>query len=421
MLINGARVGASSGATRRISNPATLALMGTVPEGGLEDVGRAVAAARSAQPKWQGVPVHERIGLLRAIGAQIRAHAERLANLMTMETGSPWCESMDRIAAVADCWTAADPLASRGDQLPHVVAAIANGNLPLLPMAATMAQVIAAGDTVICKPAQCVLGSLLLADLYEMLPPGVVNVITGGAEADRALAEHPEVAVTAVGATSWRPIIVLDDADLEIAVPGVAWERLRHSGQTASSKCVYVARSLAAEFADRIHETMAFLEVGDPQRRDTDLGPLITREAARRVEGADRPRREGRGAFEAGGPVLPTLGTSRPLLSTDGFDRCSAGQCGGTCGDFRARGAHHSNQRRRGSHPRLCTGAARRRFRVHPRSHGRKADPAIGGRWRRMDRRLIERDGCKRPGRPAAGVRSIPTHRNKQAVVVSVP
>jgi acyl-CoA reductase-like NAD-dependent aldehyde dehydrogenase len=165
-----------------------------------------------------------------------------------------------------------------------VVAAIANGNLPLLPMAAVMAQVIAAGDTVICKPAQCVLGSLLLADLYQMLPPGVVNVITGGAEADRALAEHPEIAVTAVGATCWQPIIVLDDADLEIAVPGVAWERLRLSGQAASSKCVYVARSLAAEFADRIHEAMAFLEVGDPQRRDTDLGPLITREAARRVE-----------------------------------------------------------------------------------------------------------------------------------------
>ena len=88
-----------------------------------------------------------------------------------------------------------------------------------------------------------------------------------------------------LAAESAGPIIVLEDAPLDLAVPGVAWARLRHSGQGDGSRTrIYVQRSIAAQFADRIHEYMAFLEVGDPLKPDTDLGPLISREAARRVE-----------------------------------------------------------------------------------------------------------------------------------------
>ncbi len=240
---------------------------------------------------------------------------------MTRETGSPLSESMDCVNWAAACFEIcradrctdqghagqASPAPGSRAGTPGVVAALGSFHCPLLLMASSVAPALAAGNAVVCKPPpETSLSNLRLAEAYEGLPPGVVNMATGGAEIDRALAGDPRVTlITWTGpqraslellreagsgklrleAIAAGPAIVLQDAEFELAVPGVAWERLRRCGQDgAADRRIYVHASRAAEFADRIHEYVAFLEVGDPMKPDTDLGPLISLEAAHRLE-----------------------------------------------------------------------------------------------------------------------------------------
>ena len=326
ILINGAWIDALSETKREITNPATLKPLGTVPDCGGADIDRAVAAAKAAQHAWWKVPGVEKAKLLRQIGARIRAREHALASLMTQETGKPLCESVDCIDWVAACFEYYGEVArsSYGNSVPPVaphqlnftikepfgvVAAIVPFNFPLLLMAWKVAPAIAAGNTVVCKPPhQNPLSSLMLAEVYELLPPGVVNLVTGAAETGTSLVEHPHVDLIAfTGSTaagrkiaaaagaqlkkvnlelgSIDPFIVFKDADLDVAVPGVAWARLLNAGQVCtSSKRIYVEAPIAAEFAARMQAYVAKLAVGDPMSPDTDIGPLISLEAVRRVE-----------------------------------------------------------------------------------------------------------------------------------------
>lgn len=308
ILIDGAWVKAGEGATLDVRNPATLEPLGTVPDCGPDDVARAVAAASAAQPDWRNVTAADRASLLREIGGQIRVRKRELATLLTRETGKPLCESIDCIDAVPAmfeaCGTAAGAAAGTST---GVVGAIVPFNFPLLLMACTVAPAIAAGNTVVCKPPpQNPLTSLRLAEVYQVLPRGVVNVITGGPGTGRALVAHPDVGrvmftgSAAVGrrieAAAQRKridlelgsvdsFIVRKDANLEVTVPGIAWARLLNCGQVCTSgKHIYVERSIAGEFVERIHHCVGFLDVDDPMKPPTDLGPLISLEAARRVE-----------------------------------------------------------------------------------------------------------------------------------------
>jgi acyl-CoA reductase-like NAD-dependent aldehyde dehydrogenase len=309
IFIDGAWVPAQEGQTRNVTNPATLELLGTVVECGRDDVARAVGAARAAQPAWRMVPAADRAALLREIGARIRARRRELAILLTREAGKPLCESVDCINAVValfDEQARLDVSAARVEQVNGVVAAIAPFNFPLLLLACSVAPAIAAGNTVVCKPPpQNPLTSLKLAEVYDVLPAGVVNVVTGGAETGRALIAHPDVGrvaftgSAAVGrgiggaAQSSRldlklgcvdSFIVCKDADLEVTVPGIAWGRLLNAGQGCTGKHIYVERSIVAEFVERIHHCVGFLDVDDPSKPATELGPLISLEAAHRVE-----------------------------------------------------------------------------------------------------------------------------------------
>jgi acyl-CoA reductase-like NAD-dependent aldehyde dehydrogenase len=326
ILINGEWVDALSGSSREIRNPATLELLGTVQDCGPADVARAVAAAKAAQRAWWKVPGVEKAKLLREVGVRIRARAHALASLMTQETGKPLCEAVDCIDWVAACFEYYGEVArsSYGNSVPPgaphqlnftikepfgVVAAIVPFNFPLLLMAWKVAPAIAAGNTLVCKPPhQNPLSNLQLAEVYDLLPAGVVNVVTGAAATATALVEHPDVDLiaftgsNAVGRTiaaaagaqlkkvnlelgSIDPFIVFKDADLDVAVPGVAWSRLLNAGQVCtSSKRIYVERPIAAEFTERMHKYVALLKVGNPMAPDTDLGPLISHESARRVE-----------------------------------------------------------------------------------------------------------------------------------------
>jgi betaine-aldehyde dehydrogenase len=264
---------------------------------------------------------------LREVGARIRSNEYELAHLMAEETGKPISESFDEIEWVAACFEYYAEVGRRsyGNSIPPVaphqinftikepygvVAAIVPFNFPLLLMSWKVAPALAAGNTIVCKPPhQNPLSNLLLARCYDVLPPGVVNLVTGSGETTgEALIQHPKVDLIAFTGSvkvgrhvasvagqqlkkinlelgSVDPFLVFEDANLDVAVPGVAWARLLNAGQVCtSSKRVYVVEKVAAEFTRRIVEHVKTLRTGDPMKNDTDIGPLISSEAAAMVE-----------------------------------------------------------------------------------------------------------------------------------------
>jgi acyl-CoA reductase-like NAD-dependent aldehyde dehydrogenase len=303
---------------REIKNPATLKTLGAVPECGAEEVGRAVAAASAAQPAWSRTPPLERAALLREIAGRVRVEQGALALLLSRETGKPLCESRDCIAAVADMFERCGSQPALGNEPapgthaapsthPAVAAVIAPGNFPLLTMAASAAPALASGATLVCKPPpRNPLTALEFVRLCAALPAGVINVVTGGADTAERLIAHPHVSrvsftgSSAVGCRlqalargkqldletgSLDAFIVCKDADLERAVPAIAWARLMNAGQTcAAPRHIYAERAIASELAERMHQYVGFLDVDDPAKPPTDLGPLISLEAAQRVE-----------------------------------------------------------------------------------------------------------------------------------------
>jgi betaine-aldehyde dehydrogenase len=328
--------------TREIRNPATGDLVGVAADCGQEDVDRAVQAARAAQVSWGKVPGVEKAIALRKVGEAIRHMGKDLATLMTRETGKPLIESMDCIEWVAACFEyyAEVGRASRGNSIPPVaphqlnftikepygvVAAIVPFNFPLLLMA---------WKTVVAKPPhQNPLSTLMMARAFELLPPGVVNVVTGdGRGAGEALLQHPGVDLIAftgstevgrhIASEAGRqlkkvnlelggidPFIVFADADLDVAVKAVAWARLLNAGQVCtSSKRIYLVKEIAPEFTRRLVEYVKTLVVGDPLRGDTDVGPLITADAVKKVAGqVERAVAEG-ARLLLGGQPLPGRG-----------------------------------------------------------------------------------------------------------------
>ncbi len=290
-----------------IRNPATLEPLGSVPDCGPVEVAGAVAAARAAQEPWRDLARTDRATRLREIAARVRARERELASMLTRESGKPLCESfdcIDGVVALFEAYAAADrPAAQRAG----VVAAILPFNFPLLLMAGEIAAAISAGNAVICKPPpQNPLACLMFAELLDSLPAGLVTVLTGGAATGRALIDHPDVGLVAfigsaevgrqiAASAARKPIafdlggvdglIVCEDADLDVAVPAIAWNRLVNGGQAcATGKHTYVARAIIGEFVERMHQCVGFLDVDDPLKPATDLGPLISLDAAHRVE-----------------------------------------------------------------------------------------------------------------------------------------
>ncbi len=331
IYIDGGWIESRTGEGREIRNPATLETLERVPECGGEDAGRAAAAAHAAQPAWGLTPALERAALLREVAVGVRAQRRELGLLLSRETGKPLCEACDCVDAVAGIFersgatpesSVAPPgseasLDSSGGMDAGVVAVVAPFNFPLLALASSAAAALAEGATIVCKPPpQNPLSSLELVRLCAALPKGVINLVTGGAEAAEALVAHPLVTrVSFTGSSqvacrlqaaargkrldletgSLDAFIVCRDVDLDQAVPSIAWARLMNGGQTcASARHIYVERPIAAALAEQMHQYVGFLDVDDPRKTPTDLGPLISREAAQRVEDqVGRALREG--------------------------------------------------------------------------------------------------------------------------------
>ena len=355
MWIDHEHVGARDGETLTIENPATEEPIATVPRARAADVDAAVAAARRAQPGWRRLPGLEKAKLLHAIAARMRDMHAELARTLTLEGGKPMIENLDELEWTNACFDYYAEIGrnSRGNSIPPsfehqvnftikepygVVAVIVPFNYPLLLLSWKVAPALAAGNTVVIKPAdQTPLATLALAAAFDVLPKGVVNIITGtGAEAGEPLVVHPSVdmiAFTGSTATGKRimrlaadslkkvnletsgidPFIVCEDADVEIAARGAVWARFLNAGQVCTSaKRFYVVDRIADAFTRRFIELAREIVVGDPLRPETDMGPVVSRsqldkvhaaiekaksEGARVASGGGRPRGLARGHF----------------------------------------------------------------------------------------------------------------------------
>jgi acyl-CoA reductase-like NAD-dependent aldehyde dehydrogenase len=224
LWIDGGWQASSGGDTSRISNPATLEAIDDVVEGTADDVRRAAAAAARASRHWRRMPALERGRLLHDAAGLMRADRAELSKLMTLEGGKPRIENLDEIEWSAAClqYYAEIGRHSNGSSIPPtaqhqinftikeplgVVAAIVPFNYPLLLLLWKIAPALAAGNTVVIKPSELTpLGTLRMVEqALSHLPPGVVNVVTGGSAVGSALVDDPDVACIAFTGSTAPP------------------------------------------------------------------------------------------------------------------------------------------------------------------------------------------------------------------------
>ncbi len=346
----GARVAAAprEGAVHGVVDPATGDEFAQVGWVGPDTVADAVRAASDALPGWQQVPARERARALRLIADDLRADADRLARIVTAETGKRIAEAKAEVGFSADYfdWFAEAATALGAEQrvtparrfLIHrhplgVVAALTPWNFPLSIPARKLAPAVAAGCTVVLKPSELTpLSAYELVELCDRrLPPGVTNLVIGdGASLSNALVDHPSVAgvtftgstrvgglVAARAATSFTrctlelggraPFVVCADADPDQALEALLVAKFRNNGASCiAANNVFVHESLHSELLPRLVERVRALRVGAPGDTATELGPLIGADHVTRLRGlVDKARAAGCrvwSAPEASGP-----------------------------------------------------------------------------------------------------------------------
>ncbi|MFK0042448.1 NAD-dependent succinate-semialdehyde dehydrogenase [Paenarthrobacter sp. NPDC090517] len=382
LFIDGEWQGAASSATFPVENPATNEIIAHVANGGPEDAALAIMAAGRAQAVWGKSTPRERADILRRAFELVIANTERLAAIMTAEMGKPLAEARGEVAYGADMlrWFSEEAVRISGDSTtatdgttrimitkepigPCVL--VTPWNFPLAMGARKIAPAVAAGCTMVFKPAALTpLTSLALVEIFREagLPDGVLNVVTtskassvvdhwmsngiarkvsftGSTEVGKTLLRQ---AATNVMRSSMElggnaPFIVLADADIEKAVEGALKAKMRNMGEacTAANR-FFVHRSVVEEFAEKFSKRMSELQVGNGAEAGTDVGPLVDRKGLEKVEslvadavskgariltGGRRP--EGPGYFYSP-TVLVDVALDSDLMSTEIFGPVAA-------------------------------------------------------------------------------------------------
>jgi succinate-semialdehyde dehydrogenase/glutarate-semialdehyde dehydrogenase len=327
--IDGAWVGADNGACLAVTNPATGETIGSVPNMGAAETARAIAGANAAFPAWRKRLAKERAALLRRWFDLIIASADELARMMTTEQGKPLAEALGEVHYAASFveWFAEEARRTDGDVLPTtgqdrrllvlrepvgVCAAITPWNFPAAMITRKVAPALAAGCTVVVKPAeQTPFTALALAALAEQagFPKGVLNVVTGdpvaiggeltgsavvrklsftgSTEVGRLLMAQcaPTVKKLSLELGGNAPFIVFDDADVDAAVEGAMASKFRNAGQTCvCANRIYVQSGIYERFAAKLAEAVAALKVGRGIDPGVNIGPLIDGAAVAKVE-----------------------------------------------------------------------------------------------------------------------------------------
>ncbi|MGB2952482.1 MAG: aldehyde dehydrogenase family protein [Gaiellaceae bacterium] len=326
--IGGEWADAASGETFESTSPATGERIGTFPRSGAEDVDRAVAAAKAAYEEWRLVPAPKRGEVLFRFGQLLIEEKDDLAGLMTREMGKVLPEAAGDVQEAIDMsfYMGGEGRRLFGQTTPSelrdkfnmsvrmpigVVGAITPWNFPIAIPSWKMLPALVCGNTVVFKPATDTpaLGERFVELLDEAgVPKGVVNIVHGGGgEVGQRLVEHPDVpvitftgsretgvAVTRAAAEGLKhvhlelggknAIVVLDDADLELAVEGIVWSAFGTTGQrcTAASR-VIVQQGVYDELASKLVSATEKLRLGPGWEEETDVGPLINEAALEKV------------------------------------------------------------------------------------------------------------------------------------------
>jgi len=321
LFINGTFVDTSSGGSRKTVNPATEEVLAEVAEAGEADVDAAVGAARHGYENvWGPMRGADRAKYLYRLARIVQERARELAVLESIDNGKPIRESRDvdipLVAAHFFYYAGwADKLQHAGfGAIPRpigVAGQVIPWNFPLLMLAWKIAPALAAGNTVVLKPAETTpLTALAFADICQQadLPPGVVNIITGGGETGRLLVEHPDVdkvaftGSTEVGRAIAKSIagtkkrltlelggkaanIVFDDAPIDQAVEGIVNGIFFNQGHVCcAGSRLLVQESIAEPLLARLKHRMATLRVGDPLDKNTDIGAINSRQQLQKIE-----------------------------------------------------------------------------------------------------------------------------------------
>jgi succinate-semialdehyde dehydrogenase/glutarate-semialdehyde dehydrogenase len=328
--INGTWVDAHSGKTIPVTNPADGSTLGSVPSLSAEETRRAIDAAQRALDGWRRLTAKERSTLLLQWYAMIMDHQEDLALILTSEQGKPLAEARGEIAygAAFVQWFAEEAKRVYGDTIPAassdqrimvirqpvgVCAAVTPWNFPAAMITRKVAPALAAGCTMVVKPAsQTPLTALALAELSHRagLPDGIVNVVTGSAgeiggelTANETVRKLSFTGSTQVGRRLMAdcagtikkvslelggnaPFIVFDDADIDHAVEGAMISKYRNAGQTCvCANRIFVQSGVYDEFSQRLVAAVEQLKIGSGTEPDVQQGPLIDRAALEKVSG----------------------------------------------------------------------------------------------------------------------------------------
>lgn len=328
MWINGRWVEGEEG-TRPVLNPTDGTVLAEVPEASVDQANSAIEAARRAQPAWAAKSPLQRAAVMHRIAALLREHADPLARLVVKEQGKPIAEARGEVAGAAEFFTYFAEFARRiqGEIFPSdapgeqiwiqrvpigVVVGIIPWNYPAALVSRKVAPSMISGNAIVLKPhEETPLSALYMARLFEQagVPEGVVNIVTGaGATVGAALTAHPEIdLITMTGSvpTGKRimttaasnlvpvslelggkaPLIVMEDADLDLAVASAVTSRFMNCGQV----CICNERMLIHErvydsFVERFVEATKSLRIGDPLLDTTDLGPKVSQGELEKVE-----------------------------------------------------------------------------------------------------------------------------------------
>ncbi|HCM6212711.1 TPA: NADP-dependent succinate-semialdehyde dehydrogenase [Klebsiella oxytoca] len=328
-FIDGRWRDASSGETLGVTNPANGQQLGSVPKMGAEETREAIDAAARALPAWRALTARERATILRRWFDLMMEHQDDLARLMTLEQGKPLAEAKGEIGYAASFieWFAEEGKRIYGDTIPGhqadkrllvikqpigVTAAITPWNFPSAMITRKAGPALAAGCTMVLKPAsQTPFSALALAELANRagIPEGVFNVVTGSAsEVGNELTGNPLVRkLSFTGSTEIgrqlmeqcakdikkvslelggnAPFIVFDDADLDKAVEGALASKFRNAGQTCvCANRLYIQDGVYDRFAEKLQQAVSKLQIGDGLQPNVTIGPLIDEKAIAKVQ-----------------------------------------------------------------------------------------------------------------------------------------
>lgn len=328
-MVNGRWRDASGKETLAVTNPANGQPLGNVPKMGAGETREAIDAAARALPAWRALTAKERSSILRRWFELMMEHQDDLARLMTLEQGKPLAEAKGEISYAASFieWFAEEGKRIYGDTIPGhqadkrllvikqpigVTAAITPWNFPSAMITRKAGPALAAGCTMVLKPAsQTPFSALALAELANRagIPEGVFNVVTGSAsEVGGELTGNPLVRkLSFTGSTEIgrqlmeqcakdikkvslelggnAPFIVFDDADLDKAVEGALASKFRNAGQTCvCANRLYVQDSVYDRFAEKLQQAVSKLQIGDGLQPNVTIGPLIDEKAIAKVQ-----------------------------------------------------------------------------------------------------------------------------------------